>query len=161
LRLRLGRRCGAAGAGQHDLGRRGAVAYAEANQLGAGEIAVLAGQSAKALAHRRRVGAEQVGGHVGVDDLGAVVIGGVELQHAAGIDADIGQAERQGAGRSTLVKPDLAILAPVLFGALLVDMHQAAHILAHHNRSRQRRRLKIPHDPTCGGATGALTSFLV
>ena len=79
------------------------------------------------------------------------------------IDADIGQAQRERAGRATLMQPHLAVFAAILLSLSLIITDQPTHIFVNDNRRGSRRRrqiaqeapqlmtqLKGPTSPHCG-----------
>src|ERR1700730_15374816 len=77
----------------------------------------------------------------------AGIVGKMEFERAAWIDANIGQAERHGASQAALVQSDLALRRPVDRGLTLVIRDGAPNILHDDDGRRHRRRFKITQYP--------------
>jgi hypothetical protein len=77
----------------------------------------------------------------------AGIVGDMKFEHAAWINANVGQAERHGASRAALVQSDLALRRPVDCGLALVIRDEAPNVLHDDDGRRHWRRFKITQYP--------------
>ena len=69
----------------------------------------------------------------------------MEFQQAGRVDADIGQAQGQRAGRAAFMQADLPALPPVAGGLGLIVRDEAAHVLHDDDWGGKGRGIEIGH----------------
>jgi hypothetical protein len=79
----------------------------------------------------------------------------MEFDFGVRINADVGQAEGERAGRAAFMEANLAIFPAVLFGLRLIVCDQTPDVLVDNNGSRRGRRRQIAqkHTSTLTGTT--------